>query len=193
MANSEVRNIKVVGIAGSLRRDSYNRKALRIAGRLMAEAGLRVDYIDLKQLDLPLYDADIEAQGFPDSVKSLRAAVESADIVLIATPEYNHSVPGVLKNAIDWLSTGENMLDGKVAAIFGASTGLFGTMRAQIHLRQTLAALNVMLAPQPQVFIRTAKDMFNDDETLRDAKVHDQLKLLLEGTLQLARGLKGLE
>jgi len=179
--------LKIIGISGSLRKDSYNRKALRIAKQLALKIGIDVEEIDLKELNLPLYDGDIESGGFPDSVKRMRASIKESDVLLIATPEYNHSVPGGFKNAIDWLSTAENVLDGKVAAIFGASTGQFGTMRAQQHLRQILTALNVIILPQPQVFIRSAKELFNPDGSLNDLKVQAQLKELVEKTFQLAK------
>ena len=115
-----------------------------------------------------MLDEDLRAYGFPESVKKLKDAIASADVLLIATPEYNHSIPGILKNAIDWASDITNPFDGKVAAIFGASNGLNGTLRAQLHLRQVLAALNVELVPQPQVFIRTAQSAFMPDGSLVD-------------------------
>ena len=183
-------NIKVVAISGSLRLDSYNRKALRAAERFASEAGASVEEIDLKELNLPLYDGDIEARGFPESVQKLKSVVESSDVLLIASPEYNHSISGALKNAIDWLSRGKNSLDGKTAAIFGASPGLFGTMRGQAHLRQILAALNVTTASQPQVFIRLANEAFNSDGSLQDVKLHNQLKQLINKTINLSTALK---
>ena len=185
-------NIKVVAISGSLRLDSYNRKALRAAERFASEAGASVEEIDLKELNLPLYDGDIEARGFPESVQKLKSVVESSDVLLIASPEYNHSISGALKNAIDWLSRGKNSLDGKTAAIFGASTGLFGTIRGQAHLRQILAALNVTMVSQPQVFIRLANEAFNIDGTLQDVKLHNQLKELINRTINLSTALKNL-
>jgi chromate reductase, NAD(P)H dehydrogenase (quinone) len=186
------KQLRVVGFSGSLRKESFNRKALQIAKKFAVEAGTMVEEIDLKELSLPLYDADIEAKGFPESVQILRRAVETADVVLIASPEYNHSISGALKNAIDWLSTGKNTLDGKIAAIFGASSGLFGTVRGQFHLRQILAALNVFLVPQPQVFIRSAREAFDQDGSLKDKRVQDQLKTLINKTLHLAKALKSI-
>jgi chromate reductase len=106
---------------------------------------------------------------------------------LIATPEYNNSIPGPLKNAIDWASDKTNPFAGKVAAIFGASTGLFGTLRSQLHLRQVLTALNVELVPQPQVFIRSAKEAFLPDGSLVDSKLLNQLRLLIQETFKLAQ------
>ena len=124
--------------------------------------------------------------GFPEPAKKLKDAISSADVLLIATPEYNHSIPGVLKNAIDWASDETNPFDGKVAAIFGASTGLVGTLRAQLHLRQVLMSLSVELVPQPQVFIRSARSAFLPDGSLVDKKIEQQLRRLIEATLTLS-------
>ncbi len=179
--------LNIVGLSGSLRRDSYNRKALAVAHSIARDAGADASEIDLKTLNLPLYDGDIEKEGFPESVGKIRSLVGEADVILFATPEYNHSVSGAMKNAIDWLSTGgKNVLDGKVAAIFGASTGLYGTLRAQIHLRQILTALNVVLLPQPQVFIRTAAEAFDENGSLKDQKIFTQLKSLIQKTMDFA-------
>lgn len=168
-----------------MRSGSYNRKALQVAKQIASELEANVEELDLKSLDLPLFDEDLRANGFPESVKKLKHAIESADMLLIATPEYNHSVPGVLKNAIDWASDKTNPFEGKVAAIFGASNGLFGTLRSQLHLRQILASLNVELVPQPQVFIRSAREAFLPDGSLADQKLQRQLRQLIEATLSL--------
>ena len=145
-----------------------------------------IEELDLKKLNLPLLDEDLKVNGFPEPVQKLKDTIASADMLLIATPEYNHSIPGVLKNAIDWASDETNPFEGKVAAIFGASTGLVGTLRAQLHLRQVLAALNVELVPQPQVFIRSAQSAFMPDGSLVDQKIQQQLRRLIEATLILA-------
>ena len=178
--------INVVGISGSLRLDSYNRRVLQIAQSIAREAGCHVKEIDLNDTALPIYDADIENQGFPENVKIIRSLVKEADVIIISSPEYNHSISGALKNAIDWLSTGgENVLDGKHAVIFGASTGVYGTLRAQLHLRQILTALNVVMLPQPQVFIRNAGEAFGNDGSLKDPKVVGQLRLLIIKTIEI--------
>lgn len=182
--------INVLAISGSLRRDSYNRKALHVAKRFAVEAGANVEEVDLKELNLPMYDGDLEAEGFPESVKQLKDAVEQADVLLIASPEYNHSISAALKNAIDWLSRGKNSLDGRVAAIFGVSMGLLGTARAQFHLRQILEALNVFMVPQPQVLIYSAREVFNPDGTLENQKIEESLKTLVQKTIHLTRALK---
>ena len=179
--------LKVVAISGSLRQDSFNKKALRIATRFAIEEGMNIEEIDLMRLGLPLYDADIESQGFPEAVENIRKIVQPSDVILIASPEYNHSVTGALKNAVDWLSTKKNILDGKTAVIFGASTGPFGTLRSQTHLRQILTALNVFVFPQPQVYIRFANEAFDGDGNLVDIKIQNQLKELVVKSLSLAR------
>jgi len=187
------KDLKVTGICGSLRRDSYNRKLLSTALQIIGETGAKAEEADLKEFNLPLYDADIETEGFPSPVERIRTVIGSADLILIASPEYNHSVTGALKNTIDWLSTKKNVLDGKTAAIFGASTGPFGTLRAQLHLRQILAALNVTLVPQPQVYVRYAKDAFGSDGTLNDQAVYNQLKNLIYKTAQFATIIKNIK
>jgi chromate reductase len=192
-----VKTLNILAFAGSLRSESFNRKALQIAKQIASELNANVIELDLKTLNLPMLDEDLRANGFPESVKKLKDAIASTDVLLIATPEYNHSIPGVLKNAIDWASDKTNPFDGKVAAIFGASNGLFGTLRAQLHLRQVLAALNVELVPQPQVFIRSAQSAFMPDDSLIDQKIKQQLRQLIEATLTLAyrkqEGRKSLE
>ena len=179
--------LHILAISGSLRTESFNRKALQIAKRMAFELGADVQEMDLKTLALPVFDEDLRAHGFPESVVTLKQAIEAADVLLIATPEYNHSIPGPLKNAIDWASDKTNPFSGKTAAIFGASTGLFGTLRAQLQLRQVLAALNVELVPQPQVFIRSAREAFLPDGSLVDVQTFKQLRSLIEETFRLAR------
>ena len=181
-----IKTLNTLAFAGSLRSESFNRKALQVAKQIAVELNTNVVELDLKTLDLPMLDEDLRANGFPESVKKLKDAISSADVLLIATPEYNHSIPGVLKNAIDWASDKTNPFAGKTAAIFGASKGLFGTLRAQLHLRQVLASLNVELVPQPQVFIRSASDAFLSDGSLADKKIEHQLRRLIEATLALA-------
>jgi len=181
---------RVLGIAGSLRTDSYNRKALQVAKQFAQHMGAEVSEIDLKELDLPAFDDDIVRSGIPESVQRLKTSIESADLILISAPEYNYSIPGGLKNAIDWASKPKNSFDGKVAAIFGASTGPFGTIRMQPHLRQILAGLNVLVTPQPQVFIRSAREAFNPDGSIKDPKLIDQLRTLVEKSMRLAKAVQ---
>jgi len=179
--------IKILGICGSLRKDSFNRKLLQNAISFVKEYDVEIEELDLKGLNLPIYDGDIEAMGFPESVIKLKGAVEKADVLFIASPEYNSSISAALKNAIDWLSRGKNSLDGKVAAIFGATPGIFGTVRGQLHLRQVLAALNVYFLPQPQILIRNAEEAFDKNGNLIDSKAHNKLKELIKKTIEFAK------
>jgi chromate reductase, NAD(P)H dehydrogenase (quinone) len=185
-----MQGLKVLAISGSLRTESLNRKALRIAKQIASSTEANVEEADLKQLALPIYDGDVEADGMPEPVMRLKAMVETADILLIASPEYNRSFTGALKNAIDWLSRGRNSLDGKVAAIFGASPGPFGTISGQHHLRQTLVALNVLVIPQPQVTIMRADTAFAADGSFKDPRINDLLKKLVTRALEVAHKLK---
>lgn len=182
--------IKVLAISGSLRKNSYNRKALQIAKTIAADLGADVAEADLKELDVPIYDGDIEAQGFPESVVKLRELAKDVGILMIASPEYNYSIPAGLKNALDWLSRQGNVLDGKVAIIFGASSGQFGTVRMQIDLRKVLADLNVFILPQPQVHISNAATAFNSDGSLKDEKLQERLKNLIKESLEFAQKIK---
>jgi len=133
--------MRVLGISGSLRRDSYNSALLRAAAERLPAGAELVEFEGLGEI--PPYDADAEADGTPASVEALREAVRAADAVLVATPEYNHSIPGQLKNALDWVSrpAGESALLGKPAAVIGASTGMFGAVWAQAETRKVLGAL----------------------------------------------------
>jgi chromate reductase, NAD(P)H dehydrogenase (quinone) len=173
------RAFTVVGIAGSLRQGSFNRALLRAAGEL-APANLRIAIHDLAQV--PLYNADVEAASVPEGVAALRSAVASADGVLIATPEYNHGVPGVLKNAIDWLSRPpqSSALNGKPAAIMGASPGMLGTARAQTQLRQAFVFTNTYALLQPEVLVARARDKFDASGKLTDQSTRDFLAQFLE-------------
>jgi chromate reductase, NAD(P)H dehydrogenase (quinone) len=182
----ENKPINILAIAGSMRTESLNRKTLRVAKQIALSLNANVIELDLKTLELPLFNEDLRADGFPISVSKLKEALASADVILIATPEYNHSIPGVLKNAIDWASDKTNPFSGKTAAIFGASGGPNGTLRAQLHLRQILTALNVELAAQPQVFIRDGNDAFLPDGSITDKKLEKQLHILIEKTIELA-------
>ena len=135
--------MRVLGISGSLRRDSYNHALLRQAAERLPAGAELVEFDRLREI--PPYDADLEQDGtpVPEAVEALREAMREADAVLIATPEYNHSIPGALKNALDWASrpAGESALMGTPAAVIGASTGMFGAVWAQAELRKVLGAL----------------------------------------------------
>ncbi len=134
--------IRILGFAGSLRKQSYNRSALRAAVKLVPP-GSTLESVDLD--GIPLFNEDQEREDFPSRVREFKAKVAGADAILIVTPEYNYSVPGVVKNAIDWVSRpyGESAWEGKPVAIMGASVGTLGTARAQYHLRQMFVFLNM--------------------------------------------------
>lgn len=185
-------SLRALTISGSLREDSWNRKALRIASAIATNAGLSVVEADLKTLALPVYDGDLEVNGLPASVQRFKKLVDEADLFIIASPEYNGSIPGGLKNAIDWATRGGNSFAGKVAAVFGASEGMNGTIRMQPHLRQLLSNLDVLVVPQPVVLIRSAQNAFAPDGSFVDQKLHAQLKKLVERSIHIANALHSL-
>ena len=181
---SEDRRYTVVGFAGSLRRGSYNRALLDGATEL-APPTLHIVVHDLAAI--PLYNGDLEAAGVPDSVAELRSAVRDADALLIATPEYKHGVPGVLKNTIDWLSRHprDSALNGKVAAIVGASPGFTGTARAQSQLRQAFVFTNTYALLQPEVLVARTHEKFDAEGRLTDQATRDFLVTFLKRFAEL--------
>lgn len=158
--------MNVLALCGSLRQGSYNAMALRAAQKL-APAGMRIEAADISAI--PFYNDDLRANGDPAPVTELKAKIRAADAVLIVSPEYNFSVPGVLKNTLDWMSRPpEPPFDGKVVAIMGASGGPVGTARGQYHLRQILVYLNTFTVNKPEVFISAAQTKFNAQGELTD-------------------------
>ncbi|HTR96712.1 MAG TPA: NAD(P)H-dependent oxidoreductase [Candidatus Acidoferrales bacterium] len=156
----------VIGIAGSLRKASYNRTLLAAAVEL-APPGLAIEPASIA--GIPLFDGDVEAAGIPASVLALKERVRRADGLLLVTPEYNYSVPGVLKNAIDWLSRKPDQpFAGKPAAIMGASNGRFGTVRSQQHLRAVAAAVGLIVLPTPEVMVSNAGETIDAAGRLTD-------------------------
>jgi len=166
--------LRIAGISGSLRQGSYNTATLK-AARELAPDGVEVDIITLE--DVELFNEDVEAKGWPPRVQELRKRIEPADAVLFATPEYNYSVPGVLKNAIDWLSRPERKgpIFNKPAAIVGATPSMIGTARAQMHLRQVVFYNGMPLLPTAEVLIARAGDRFQDGR-LTDGETRDFLR-----------------
>lgn len=171
-------DIKVLGICGSLRKGSFNRMALRVAQE-MAPAGMKIDIADISAF--PLYNEDVRAQGFPPPVQTFRDQIAAADALLFVTPEYNYSMSGVLKNAIDWASRPPNQpFDGKPIAMMGASGGTTGTARAQYHLRQTCVFLNMFPINKPEVMIPQAQNRFDAEGRLTDETAKGLIKQLVE-------------
>jgi len=163
---SDSRPIRVVGISGSLRAASYNTAALKAAIALAPE-GMTIETAEIG--DLPHYNDDVRLQGYPAEVQRFRDQLTAADAVLFVTPEYNYSIPGVLKNAIDWASRAPSQpFDGKPVAIMGASMGVLGTARAQYQLRQMLVFLNAFPVNKPEVMIGTAQNRFDEAGRLTD-------------------------
>src|SRR5688500_6385398 len=180
--------IRILGIAGSLRKGSYNRLALGNAQKLVPENA----HIETFELEgIPGFNQDEESNP-PRRIVELKARIREADALLIATPEYNYSVPGVLKNAIDWASRpyGDSAWNGKPVAIMGASVGLFGSARAQYHLRQMFIFLNMYALNQPEVMIANAAQKFADNGELTDGKAKELISQLLQNLVTWANQLK---
>lgn len=174
--------MKVLGISGSLRKASYNTAALR-AARELAPAGIVIELAEIG--DIPIYNEDLRAAGLPASMERLRAQMRAADALLFVTPEYNYSIPGVLKNAIDWASRPPDQpFDGKPVAIMGVTGSLLGTARAQYHLRQMLVWLNAFPINKPEVFIGQAASKFDGDGRLTDETTRGLVRQLLEALEQ---------
>lgn len=159
--------VRILGMAGSLREGSYNRALLRAAVEAAPE-GMTIETFDLRQV--PLYDGDVEAAGDPPGVAALKGAIRAADGVLFATPEYNHGVPGVMKNAVDWASRPprEAALGGKPVALIGASPGITGTARGQSQLRQAFEFTDSYCMPQPELLVFKAHEKFDEAGRLAD-------------------------
>ena len=183
--------IRVLGIPGSLRKKSFNRGLLRAATEMLPE-GMSLDVYDLEAL--PLYNGDVEAAGLPEPVQDFQRRIEAADALLFATPEYNYSVAGVLKNAIDWASRPTparqvQPFSGKPVAIMGASAGALGTSRAQYHLRQMCVFLNMHPMNSPEVMVSNAATRFDAEGNLTDQESIDRIRKLLAALVSWARRL----
>jgi chromate reductase, NAD(P)H dehydrogenase (quinone) len=180
--------ISILGFAGSLRKGSYNKALLRAALE-MVPADAELEIFDIE--GIPPFNQDLETQP-PERVKEFKTKIRAADAILIATPEYNYSMPGVLKNAIDNASRpyGDNAFDGKPVAIMGASIGMLGTARAQYHLRQSLVFLNMYPLNQPEVMVPFAQEKIDQNGQVTDQKTREKIKELLEALVIWTRKLK---
>src|SRR5258708_2373115 len=178
--------VRVLGIAGSLRAGSYNRALLRAAQK-EAPLGMEIQLYELASI--PLYNADVEAQGDPEPVLAFKAAIRAAEALLLATPEYNHGVPGVLKNAVDWASRPHRTspLDCKPVAIMGATAGRGSTFQAQAQLREAFVYTGSCTLTQPELSLSRAGAAFDEASRLADPDARSALRELLEAFAQWVR------
>jgi chromate reductase len=177
--------LDILALSGSLRTDSFNAKLLA-AARDLAPADAGVEIYDYR--DVPLYDGDIEVRDYPEAARRLKDRIRKADALLIATPEYNYSVPGVLKNALDWVSRpyGDSALTGKPLAIIGGGGGQ-GTNRAQDHLRQIAHGLDMQVVRRPEIFIANVWGKFDENGALTDPIANKLIAELLGNLAGLVR------
>jgi len=180
--------INVLAFAGSTRQDSVNKKLINEAAKIARDLGANVSLVDLKDYPMPLYDADLEAaEGMPENVKYLRNLMLQSQVVLVASPDYNHSIPAVLKNTLDWISRSENAERsreaylGKKFAIMSASPGKGGGAKALVHLRDILEDQRAIVLPQ-QLSIPDAYNAFDEEGKLKDPKLHTDLQQLIESS-----------
>jgi NAD(P)H-dependent FMN reductase len=188
---------RILAFAGSLRKDSYNKKLVAIAARSAESAGAQVTHLDLRDYPLPIYDGDLEAeQGVPANGVKLKTLFKEHDGFLISAPEYNSSITAVLKNAIDWVSRpyqNEPPLagfKGKAAALMSASPGGLGGLRGLVHVRAILGNIGVIVLPD-QIAVARANEAFNPDGSLKDAKQQEGIVGLGRGLAEFLRKLKG--
>jgi chromate reductase, NAD(P)H dehydrogenase (quinone) len=183
--------MRILGITGSLRRDSYNHALLREAGERLPAGAELVEFDRLGEI--PPYDADVEAEGSPEPVAALRQAMREADAVIVATPEYNHSIPGVLKNALDWASrpAGQSALTGKPAVVIGASTGMFGAVWAQAETRKVLGALGGRVV-EGELPVARAAELLHNGKLELPPEQSEQLEGLLAELVSEAEQLREL-
>jgi chromate reductase len=180
--------VTILGFAGSLRKKSYNKSLLRTAMELCPKDA-KIEVFDLE--GIPPFNQDLESQP-PERVREFKKRIKAADAILISTPEYNYSIPGVLKNAIDCASRpyGDNSLEGKPVAIMGASIGMIGTARAQYHLRQCFVFLNMHPLNKPEVMVSFAPEKFDEKGNLKDEQAKKHIKDMLMALITWTRKLK---
>ncbi|MBV8777939.1 MAG: NAD(P)H-dependent oxidoreductase [Alphaproteobacteria bacterium] len=182
---SDAKPVSLLAVCGSLRKGSFNRAAMNTAIELKP-AGMTVTVADIAQI--PLYDEDVRAQGFPPPVETLRQQIKAADALLFACPEYNYSMSGVLKNAIDWASRPpEQPFAGKPVAMISAAAGMAGGARAQLHLRQSCVFLDMHPLNKPEVLIFQAQNKFDDSGKLTDETARNLIRDLMANLLGWAR------
>jgi chromate reductase len=177
---------RILALAGSLRQGSYNRGLLRAAGEL-APDWVKVQFFDIGTL--PFFNEDLEAPTDPEVVRQFKEAIRNANAILIATPEYNGAVPGVLANAIDWASrpTGRSVLRNKPVAVMGAVLGRSGSANAQAALRGVLSRVGAVVVPDPQVLVPHASRLFDEQVNLRDDDTREEIRQLVEAVANWCR------
>lgn len=188
---------KILTFGGSLRVESYNKKLARVAVAALTELGAEVTYLDMRDFPLPVYDGDLEAaEGLPESALRLKELFKASDGYWIASPEYNSSIPGPLKNMLDWVSrpvAGEVPLEaytGKVVALSSASPGALGGMRGLVHLRAMLGNIGAFVIPA-QVSVSRAYEAFTSEGKLVDPKVQDSVNRLAKSMVEISVKLRG--
>ena len=184
--------MRLLAFAASLKRESLNRKLINLAVELARDAQVEVDLADFREFDMPLYDADLQSSaGFPEGARELARRIEAADGLMIASPEYNYSLPGTLKNAIDWVSRMKPMpLRGKHGVLLAASTSLVGGSRGLWALRVPLEGLGVMLLPD-MFALAQAPQAFDEQGKLKDPELQERLRKLVHGYLDMGKKLTG--
>jgi chromate reductase len=180
--------VTIAAFAGSLRKGSFNRMLLRAAIEL-APADVKIDAFDID--DVPMYNADLDDDGvLPAPVKRLRDAIRSADALLVVSPENNYSLPAATKNVLDWASTDDIVLDGKPAAVMGASPGQFGTTRMQVQMRQVAVATNMLMINEPKILVAHCREKFDAEGRLTDEHWRKAIPEMLDALASFARRLK---
>jgi chromate reductase len=184
--------VRLLAFAASLKRESLNRKLINLAVELAREAQVEVDLADFREFDMPLYDADLQhSAGFPEGAQELARRIGAVDGLMIASPEYNYSLPGTLKNAIDWVSRMKPMpLRGKHGVLLAASTSLVGGSRGLWALRVPLEGLGVMLLPD-MFALAQAPQAFDEHGKLKDPELQKRLSKLVHGYLDMGKKLTG--
>lgn len=173
--------INIIGISGSLRKESYNTSVLKFIKESMSEK-INMDIVDISSI--PLFNEDLE-NNTPEAVRILKEKINKCDAVIISTPEYNFSVPGVLKNALDWISRGEfKVMDGKPTAIMSASLSVLGGARVQYSLRNVLLSLNAKVLNRPEVFIMNANEKFDEKGTIIDERTKKSIQKIINVFLE---------